>query len=297
MGYIDTFETLEANRRFIRKAMKVDLLEAKHELKLARRWRYKKDQAALHELTTAYIRLVVAIAARFKSYGLPIGDMVQEGCIGLMQAAARFEPARAFRFSTYATWWIRSSIQDYILRNWSIVRTGTTAAQKSLFFNLRRVRARIAKFESGTTLDPETMEKVAKALKVTVKDVDLMNRRLSAGDKSLNDPVGEMEDGEMQDFIADDSDSPEEIVIAQSETKARNRWLEDAIRQLTPREQTIIRERRLAEDGFTLSELGDKLGISKERVRQIEFEALGKIRNSITHAVGDPAEVGLTRPY
>ncbi len=292
MGYIDTVETIEANRRFIRKAMKADLLEAKHEMKLARRWRNKGDQAALHELTNAYLRLVIAVGARFRSYGLPLGDLVQEGSIGLMQAAARFDPARGVRFSTYATWWIRSSIQDYILRNWSIVRTGTTAAQKSLFFNLRRLRAKIAKTESAT-LDDETMTKIATALRVSVKDVDLMNRRLSGGDKSLNDPVGEGGESEAQDFLPDEGESPEDIVIGRNDTAARSRWLADAIETLTPREQTIIRERRLAEDGVTLAQLGDKLGISKERVRQIEFEALGKLREAITKAVGDPVEVGL----
>jgi RNA polymerase sigma-32 factor len=292
MGYIDTLETIEANRRFIRRAMKTDLLEAGHEMKLARRWRNKGDKAALHELTTAYLRLVIAVAARFRSYGLPLGDLVQEGSIGLMQAAARFEPARGVRFSTYATWWIRSSIQDYILRNWSIVRTGTTAAQKSLFFNLRRVRAKIAKTESAT-LDDEAMAKIATALRVSVKDVDLMNRRLAGGDKSLNDPVGEGGESELQDFLPDEGESPEDIVIGIDDTQARSRWLADAIETLTPREQTIIRERRLADNGVTLAELGDKLGISKERVRQIEFEALGKLREAITKAVGDPVEAGL----
>ena len=193
MGYIDTPETLKANRKFIRKAMKVGLLEAEHELDLARRWRDEGDEHALHEMVTAYIRLVVSIATKFRSYGLPLGDMVQEGCIGLMQAAARFEPEREVRFSTYASWWIRSSIQDFILRNWSIVRTGTTAAQKSLFFNLRRIKAQIDRTESRR-VDDDMRSKIAAALKVSERDVDVMSARLLANDKSLNDPVGESGD-------------------------------------------------------------------------------------------------------
>ncbi|MDA0261674.1 MAG: RNA polymerase factor sigma-32 [Proteobacteria bacterium] len=292
MGYIDTPETLQANRKFIRKAMKADMLEAEHELKLARRWREHGDQEALHELVTAYIRLVVSMATKFRSYGLPLGDMVQEGCIGLMQAAARFEPAREVRFSTYASWWIRSSIQDFILRNWSIVRTGTTAAQKSLFFNLRRLKAQIERTEGGK-INESMRSKIADALRVSERDVDMMSVRLSGGDKSLNDPVGESGDGELQDFLPDDSASPEEIALAGRDAEVRTGWIEQAMQDLTKREQTIIRERRLAEEGLTLAALGERLGISKERVRQIEHEALGKLKQSITRQVGDPILAGL----
>ena len=292
MGYIDTPQTLQANRKFIRKAMKVGLLEAEHELDLARRWRENGDEAALHELVTAYIRLVVSVATKFRSYGLPLGDMVQEGCIGLMQAAARFEPAREVRFSTYASWWIRSSIQDFILRNWSIVRTGTTAAQKSLFFNLRRLKAQIERSEGGK-IDDLMRAKIADTLRVSERDVAMMSARLSGNDKSLNDPVGESGDGELQDFIPDDSDSPEELAVARRDAEVRSGWIEQAMQDLTLREQTIIRERRLADKGLTLAALGERLGISKERVRQIEHEALGKLKQSITRNVGDPIVAGL----
>tara|TARA_Y100000588_G_scaffold249042_1_gene263561 strand:+ start:210 stop:1097 length:888 start_codon:yes stop_codon:yes gene_type:complete len=292
MGYIDTPETLQANRKFIRKAMKVGLLEAEHELDLARRWRDEGDEHALHEMVTAYIRLVVSIATKFRSYGLPLGDMVQEGCIGLMQAAARFEPEREVRFSTYASWWIRSSIQNFILRNWSIVRTGTTAAQKSLFFNLRRIKAQIERTESRR-IDDDMRSKIATALKVSERDVDVMSARLLANDKSLNDPVGESEDGEFQDFIPADAASPEDIAMATRDAQVRSNWIEQAMQNLTQREQTIIRERRLVEKGVTLAVLGERLGISKERVRQIEHEALGKIKESITRNVGDPVMAGL----
>ena len=292
MGYIDTPETLQANRKFIRKAMKVGMLEAEHELDLARRWREDGDEAALHELVTAYIRLVVSVATKFRSYGLPLGDMVQEGCIGLMQAAARFEPEREVRFSTYASWWIRSSIQDFILRNWSIVRTGTTAAQKSLFFNLRRLKAQIERTEGGK-IDDTMRARIADTLRVPERDVAMMSARLSGGDKSLNDPVGESGDGELQDFIPDDAASPEEIAVTRRDAEVRSGWIEQAMEDLTQREQTIIRERRLADKGLTLAALGERLGISKERVRQIEHEAMGKLRQSITRNVGDPVVAGL----
>jgi len=293
MGYIDTPETLQANRKFIRKAMKVGLLEGEHERDLARRWRDHSDKDALHEMVTAYIRLVVSMATKFRSYGLPLGDLVQEGCIGLMQAAARFDPEREVRFSTYASWWIRSSIQDFILRNWSIVRTGTTAAQKSLFFNLRRLKAQIERTEAGR-IDDTMLTKIADALRVSERDVAMMSARLSGGDKSLNDPVGEAGDGELQDFIADGAESPEDVVVASRDAEVRSGWIEQAMANLTKREQTIIRERRLADKGLTLSALGERLGISKERVRQIEHEALGKLKHSITRNVGgDPVLAGL----
>jgi len=292
MGYIDTPETLQANRKFIRKAMKVGLLEAEHELDLAHRWRDEGDEHALHEMVTAYIRLVISTATKFRSYGLPLGDMVQEGCIGLMQAAARFEPEREVRFSTYASWWIRSSIQDFILRNWSIVRTGTTAAHKSLFFNLRRIKAQIERTESSR-IDDDMRSEIAAALKVTERDVEVMSARLLANDKSLNDPVGESGDGELQDFIPADAASPEDIAMTTRDTQVRSNWIEQAMQDLSQREQTIIRERRLVEKGVTLAVLGERLGISKERVRQIEHEALGKIKESITRDVGDPVLAGL----
>lgn len=288
MAFIDTPETQKANRRFIKAAMKAPLLSREHEHDLAKRWRFDNDEAALHELVSAYMRLVISTAARFRSYGLPMGDLVQEGNIGLMQAAARFDPDREVRFSTYASWWIRSAIQDFILRNWSIVRTGTTAAQKSLFFNLRRLRAMIA--GGDLQLNHEGRQFIANELSVGLHEVEAMEVRLSANDRSLNATVGEDGDGEWQDFLEDERPGPEDVVTALRDGETRARWLNEALGALNEREQTIIRERRLGEETVTLEALGQRLGISKERVRQIEHQAMKKLRVSLERRVGDPAD-------
>jgi RNA polymerase sigma-32 factor len=272
--------------------MSAPLLDRDRELGLATRWREDQDEQALHELCTAYMRLVVAIAARFRTYGLPMSDLVQEGNVGLMLAAARFEPERELRFSTYATWWIRSCIQDYILRNWSIVRTGTTAAQKSLFFNLRRLRALLRDPTEGG-LSPESRSYVAHALRVDEDEVDRMASRLSAADRSLNAPIGEAGDSEWQDLLPDMGALPEDETMMERDRETRHLWLSEALSDLTDRELIIIRERRLAEEGVTLETLGRKLGVSKERVRQIEHQALRKLRCALTRIVGDPEEAGL----
>jgi RNA polymerase sigma-32 factor len=292
MAFIDTPETQRANRRFIKAAMRAPLLDPQHELDLARRWREGGDEDALHELTEAYMRLVISTAARFRNYGLPMGDLVQEGNIGLMQAAARFEPDRQVRFSTYASWWIRSAIQDFVLRNWSIVRTGTTAAQKSLFFNLRRLRAMIDDGGSAV-LSPEGRQTIATKLGVETHEVAMMESRLAASDRSLNAVIGEGGEGEWQDFLADDRPLPEEAVLEARDAETRTRWLNRALSGLSPRELTIIRERRLVDEAVTLEELGKRLGISKERVRQIEHQAMKKLKTALTTEVGDPVEAGL----
>ncbi len=281
-----------SDRQFVRTAMKVALLEPEHEASLARRWREQNDEVALHELTTAYMRLVIAMAAKFRHYGLPMADLVSEGNVGLMQAAARFEPEREVRFSTYASWWIRSSIQDYVLRNWSIVRTGTTSAQKSLFFNLRRLRARIADTGDGI-MSLENREWVANHLGVPVRDVETMASRLSGSDRSLNAPLTVDGDGEWQDLIADESAIPEQIVMIEHDTAKRREWIAEALKSLNPREMHIIAKRRLAEESITLEALGEELGVSKERVRQIEHQALGKLRKALERIVGDPVKAGL----
>jgi RNA polymerase sigma-32 factor len=291
MAFVDTPETQKANRRFIRNAMKIPLLERDEEQELATAWRSNGDEAALHKLVTPYMRLVISTATRYRSYGLPIGDLVQEGNIGLMQAAAKFEPEREVRFSTYATWWIRSSMQEYVLRNWSIVRTGTTAAQKSLFFNLRRLRARI---EDGSgILTDENRQEIATCLNVPLRDVLMMEGRMSGSDRSLNTPVGENGESEWQDFLADESADPEEQVMGGHDTKVRSRWIETAVSELNPREQVIIRKRRLSEEGQTLEVLGQDLGISKERVRQIEQEAMKKLKNALQRQAGDSRVLSL----
>jgi RNA polymerase sigma-32 factor len=284
MPHVDDPETKRANLAFIQASMRERLLSRRDEFELARRWREEGDESALHELVRSYTRLVISTAARFRNYGLPSGDLVQEGNVGLMQAAARFEPERDVRFSTYAAWWIRSAMQDYILRNWSIVRTGTTAAQKSLFFNMRRLRARIDGAGAGA-LTHEARAMIAEALNVGLSDVEAMEMRLSGPDQSLNAVIADEGEAEWQDFLADDRPSPEEIVIDARDGASRSRWLADAMGELSPREQMIIRSRRLAEDGATLEELGRRLGVSKERVRQLEHRALIKLRTVIERFV------------
>lgn len=282
MAYIDDAATQKANLGYIRSSMSEPLLERAHELDLATRWRDHGDEKALHELVKSYTRLVIAAAAKFKHYGLPMGDLIQEGNLGLMTAANRFEPERDVRFSTYATWWIRASIQDYILRNWSIVRTGTTSAQKSLFFNMRRLRAKIDGAATETGLTSEGRVKIASALGVRVKDVEEMEGRMSKGDQSLNAMVSEDGEEEIGSFLADSRPNPEEIVTEMKDAQTRSRWLGEALKKLNEREQMVIRERHMQYETVTLEELGKELGVSKERVRQIEARAMEKLRESLS---------------
>jgi RNA polymerase sigma-32 factor len=277
--------------------MTTPLLEKHHEFALARRWRDQRDETALHELVSAYLRLAISIAGRYRNYGLPVADLVQEGGVGLMQAAARFDPERGVRFSTYAGWWIRAAVQDYVLRNWSIVRTGTTAAQKTLFFNLRRLRNQIADTPDGP-MSAETRRKVADALGVKLAEVGKMESRLTAADRSLNAPVSRQDNGggQWQDYLRDDGPGPEQAVMAAHDAGARSKWLHDALDGLDRRERIIITERRLTEDTVTLAALGTRFGISKERVRQIEHQALGKLRQALLRRIEDPVEAGLVEP-
>lgn len=291
MALTETSELRRGAQAYLRTAMRAPLLQAEHERELARRWRDLGDERALHKLITAYLRLVVAMAARFRHYGLPLSDLVQEGNVGLMQAAARFEPEREVRFSTYASWWIRSAMQDFVLRNWSIVRTGTTSAQKALFFNLRRLRARIGDV-GDAVMSAEASSRVAKALRVPAREVEAMAARLSAPDRSLNAPLTEDGDGEWQDMIADESADPEQRVMAAHDGAARVDLVWAALDDLSERERLIIRERKLEEEAVTLEALGERLGISKERVRQIEGNALEKLRRALIARVGDPVAAG-----
>lgn len=290
MAYIDDPQTQRANLKFIKTSMQEPLLSREIEYDLAKRWRDSQDELALHKLVRAYTRLVISIASRFRNYGLPMGDLVQEGNVGLLQAAERFEPDRGVRFSTYASWWIRSAMQDFILRNWSIVRTGTTAAQKSLFFNLRRLRAQIDDI-GGEQLSEESREFIANELKVNVHEVEAMEIRLNGGDQSLNAPVSDESEDSWQDFLADQRPSSEETVVSVRDGRTRARWLVEALRELPQREQTIIRKRRLTENGATLEELGRVLGVSKERVRQLEHRALTKLRKSISQRTDLPSDL------
>ncbi|MEM7168684.1 MAG: RNA polymerase factor sigma-32 [Pseudomonadota bacterium] len=280
--------------RFVRGAMKKPVLSRDREYELALAWREEGDSDALQELIGAYLRLAIAVAARYKNYGLPMSDMIQEGTIGLLQAADRFEPGRGVRFSTYASWWIRSSVQDFVLRNWSVVRIGSTAAQKSLFFRLWRLRNLIER-ATGESLNHRGREEIAAQLGTTTNDVQRMEGCLSGSDLSLNAKLGgadlSEDGGEWQDVLIDERPRPEEIVIQRRDQEIVGGWINEALEDLNQREKLIISSRKLTEDGATLGELGRMLGLSKERVRQIESRALEKMRKGLLARVGEPGEL------
>ncbi|ODN69879.1 RNA polymerase factor sigma-32 [Methylobrevis pamukkalensis] len=275
------------NQSLIRAAMSAPYLERDNEQDLARRWRDERDEAALHMLTRSHMRMVVSMAGRFRAYGFAPADLIQEGHVGLLEAATRFDPDREVRFSTYAGWWIRAAMQDFVLRNWSIVRGGTSSAQKSLFFNLRAIRARIQRSDVGAS-DSEVYAEVAKAIGVSRADVVTMAHRLSGPDTSLNAPVSD-EDGaaERMDLLVSDAPRPDELVETAIDGE---RWivrLRAAMETLSERERRIVEVRRLAETAATLEEVGGMMGISKERVRQIEVRAMEKLRIAIVPEGGD----------
>jgi RNA polymerase sigma-32 factor len=268
-----------------RRAMKAELLDAETELRLAYAWRDQRDEQALHRLITAYMRLAISMASKFRRYGAPMNDLIQEASLGLMKAADKFDPDRGVRFSTYAVWWIKASIQDYVMRNWSMVRTGSTSSQKSLFFNMRRVQARLEReaMARGETLDGyQLREMIAIEVGVPLHDVEMMEGRLSGSDYSLNATQSSDEDGrEWIDALEDDSTQAAESV-AESHDAARLRdWLIHAMQTLNERERFIVRERKLREDPRTLESLGAELSLSKERVRQLEAAAFAKMRKSL----------------
>ncbi len=295
MAHIDDPQTQKANLAYIRNSMNEPMLEKSHEHELARKWLEEKDEKALHELVRSHTRLVVSIASKFRNYGLPMGDLIQEGSIGMMQAANRFDISRDLRFSTYASWWIRSSIQDYVLRNWSIVRTGTTAAQKSLFFKFRALRAKIENKKEREGLNDDDRNDIADTLNVRLKDVTDMESRLSGSDPSLNVKIGEDENGEWQDLLTDESASPEDIVQDMKDGKTRSAWLNKALGQLSEREEKIIRDRHLGYETVTLETLGNDLGISKERVRQLEQRAMIKLKDTMGDFVEERSDLFLQR--
>lgn len=272
----------------MRSAMAAPYLERDEERSLAAKWRHDKDQQALHRMTTAHMRLVISMAGRFRKYRLPLNDLIQEGYVGLLEAAARFEPERDVRFSTYATWWIRASMQDYILRNWSIVRNGTSSAQKALFFNLRAIRSRLAQ-ENQDYSKAELYLQISERLGVSETDVEMLDNRMSAPDTSLSASLGS--DGETMaskgDFLVDTRPLQDEIVENSIDSLRRVDWLKTALSSLNERELQIIRERRLEESGLTLEALGERLGISKERVRQIEGRAMEKLKAALLHNHGE----------
>jgi RNA polymerase sigma-32 factor len=276
-----------ADRAMVRIAMKARYLERDEEHDLAVAWKERGDQNAMHQITMAHMRLVISMASKFKHFGLSMADLIQEGHIGLLEAAARFEPDREVRFSTYATWWIRASIQDHILRNWSIVRGGTSSAQKALFFNLRRLRARLAQGQEQMS-GGDMHRHISKKLGVSEADVAMMDARMSGPDASLNAPVGEDGDGaDRMDFLVSDAPQPDELVQTAMDEQRRNGWLHDSLDVLNERELQIIRRRRLTDEAATLESLGTDLGISKERVRQIETRAMEKLRAELVRQQPD----------
>lgn len=281
---VDRDEIVKADNRYIRSVMRESLLEREDENVLARSWHDDGNEEALHRLVLAYSRLVVSIASKYRHYGLPLSDLIQEGNVGIMQAAGRFDPKRGVRFSTYSIWWIRASIQDFILRNWSIVRTGTTSAHKSLFFKLRHLRARIGEADGGPLTD-EGRQQIADSIGVKIADVAHMEQRMSGVDSSLNAPISDENESTPQDFLVDDRPNPEQSVALSHDAEVLSAWLAEAMEDLSPREKLIITRRRLAEEGATLDELGRDFGVSKERVRQLETRAIKKIRNSIRSRV------------
>lgn len=292
----NSLSSYRIDQRLVKAANEAPLLDKEREFELARRWRKDRDPEALSELLGAYLRLVISMASKYRHYGLAVSDLIQEGCIGLIQAADRFEPERDIRFSTYSSWWIRAAMQDFVLRNWSIVRTGTTSAQKKLFFNLRRLRSLISQHaghDSAAPITQETRVTIAHRLGVKIEEVDYMESRLSAGDHSVNAPVSDETDSEWQDYLEDTRPVPEEAVMDDVDGATRRQWLSQAMQSLTEREKMIIDRRRLADETVTLAVLGEALGISKERVRQIEHQAMGKLRRALMKLVGDPQEAGL----
>lgn len=268
-----------------RQAMKAELLDAETELRLAYAWRDQRDEQALHRLITAYMRLAISMAAKFRRYGAPMNDLIQEAGLGLMKAADKFDPDRGVRFSTYAVWWIKASIQDYVMRNWSMVRTGSTSSQKSLFFNLRRVQAKLEReaAQRGESLDSHQLrELIAREVGVPLADVEMMEGRLSGSDFSLNATQSSEEEGrEWIDALEDGNDQAAERVEEAHDTARLRTWLIKAMQELNERERFIVTERKLRDTARTLESLGEELGLSKERVRQLEAAAYAKMRRSL----------------
>jgi RNA polymerase sigma-32 factor len=270
--------------RYLEEIRQFPMLEPEQEFMLAKSWREHDDRDAAHQLVTSHLRLVARIAMGYRGYGLPIGEVISEGNVGLMQAVKRFDPDKGFRLATYAMWWIRAAIQEYILRSWSLVKMGTTAAQKKLFFNLRKVKGQLKALEEGD-LHPDHVKKISTRLGVSEDDVISMNRRLS-GDSSLNAPVrNDAESGEWMDWLVDDTAVDQETALAESEEKEqRHDMLQDALQTLNERERRVFEARRLSEDPLTLEQLSTEFGVSRERIRQIEVRAFEKVQKAVQKA-------------
>jgi RNA polymerase sigma-32 factor len=281
--------------RYLEEIRRFPMLEPQEEYMLAKRWREHGDRDAAHKLVTSHLRLVAKIAKGYRGYGLPISEVISEGNVGLMQAVKRFEPEKGFRLATYAMWWIKASIQEYILRSWSLVKMGTTANQKKLFFNLRKAKSKISALNEGD-LRPDQVQTIAKRLGVSEQDVIDMNRRLG-GDASLNAPIrDDGESGEWQDWLADDSESQETVLAENEELDNRRKALSQALDVLNDRERRIFEARRLADNPVTLEELADEFGVSRERVRQIEVRAFEKVQKAVKNRVASMEAPPAARP-
>ena len=272
--------------RYLQEIRKFPMLTPEEEYNLSKRWKDAGDEQAAHKLVTSHLRLVAKIAMGYRGYGLPVGELISEGNVGMMQAVKRFDPDRGFRLATYAMWWIRAAIQEYILHSWSLVKMGTTAAQKKLFFNLRRLKGQLAALEEGD-LSPEVVAKIAHTLAVPEADVVSMNRRLSAPDNSLNAPVRADSEGEWQDWLVDDAESQEDELAERQDMSNRKALLATALKTLNERERHILIERRLKDEPTTLEELSQQYNISRERVRQIEVRAFEKLQKSMKQQVAE----------
>ncbi|MEE2654564.1 MAG: RNA polymerase sigma factor RpoH [Pseudomonadota bacterium] len=280
LGRLDPQSNLS---RYLSEIRKFPVLEAQEEFMLAKNWTEREDTEAAHKLVTSHLRLVAKIAMGYRGYGLPLGELISEGNVGLMQAVKRFDPDKGFRLSTYAMWWIKASIQEYILRTWSLVKIGTTAAQKKLFFNLRKLKGQLQAIDDGD-LSPENVKKISENLNVPEAEVVSMNRRLSGPDNSLNAPLKVEGDGEWQDWLVDESANQEEVLGEQEELDGRRKLLEQSLANLNERERHIFVERRLTENPKTLEELSEVYSISRERVRQIEVRTFEKVQKAMKTA-------------
>jgi len=282
---MSSFDDTNEMKPFIKKAMSIPLLEEQREKTLAKKWLTKKDEAALHELIQSHIRLVIAFAVKYKNYGLNLSDLIQEGNIGLMKAAERFETEKEVRFSTYASWWIRASIQDFVLKNWSLVRIATTSKQKSLFFSLRKLKQKIHQTEHGS-IDYNTAQGIAHDLSISTADVIKMDARISQNDSSLNHKISEDGENEFLELIEDEDARPDDKIFNKNDDTFKKEVISDALKQLDSREVKIIKERHLTDKSKTLDILGQELKISKERVRQIEKSAMIKMKLFISKSDG-----------
>ena len=282
---MSSFDDTNEMKPFIKKAMSIPLLEEQREKTLAKKWLKKKDEAALHELIQSHIRLVIAFAVKYKNYGLNLSDLIQEGNIGLMKAAERFQTDKEVRFSTYASWWIRASIQDFVLKNWSLVRIATTSKQKSLFFSLRKLKQKIHQTEHGS-IDYNTAQGIAHDLSISTADVIKMDARISQNDSSLNHKISEDGENEFLELIEDEDARPDDKIFSKDDDTFKKEIISDALKELDSREVKIIKERHLTDKAKTLDILGQELKISKERVRQIEKSAMIKMKSFISKSDG-----------